>query len=766
MRTLSLVALALSTAVGVSARAQAPAYPVLQPQTTADQLAAVMRRLATAPTDTYALIQAGELSAKLDDMSAAAAFFARADKIDPRNGRVKAGMASILVRAERPGEALRYYQMAQSYGLDPGRYAADRGLAYDLVGEQERAQRDYRLALRTAPADDETVRRYALSLGISGRQATALEQLDPLIRRRDRAAWRVRAFVLAMIGDLNGANKIATAVMPAGMASGLRPFFERLPGLSASDRAFAVHFGEVRPTAERLADARMKPIFPALGPDPFAPVRVAAVQPRPAPVAKRGLDRNRRERLAGRNATGPTAAPGTLASADASRSAIAAQMPVASQPVVRPAAQPVQVATARPTLPPTWGPPVPVASLPTTPTSAAPPTAAPVASLVASPASTAAANPPVQFAASPAPLTRVASAAPTPSSQVQPFSSPVQVAAIAPNVVQAASSAGTSLPVPSASQAVALPVVGPSAPITGVAASFTPPPAVASLAPAAPVTAVRSEDSILARIVASITVPGEELGIAEPARKPVALASVDPATKRTLAVGQVNLARETSDRSAAARTIADAAKSKPVESARAGARRSRVAASENAADAEPTARSRRGKVELTTADATPTTRGRRGRAEATSSGKSRGKVATKTDEAEETPVISKRAAGKRQADRKSSAAKNGTADKSAKTTTASGKEPGESGRIWVQVAGGAKEKDLPKAWSAAQKKAAVLKGREAYSTPLRATNRVVTGPFKTEAEARAFVNQLAKEGVSAFQFKSGTGQKMTKLSGR
>ena len=88
---------------------------------------------------------------------------------------------------------------------------------------------------------------------------------------------------------------------------------------------------------------------------------------------------------------------------------------------------------------------------------------------------------------------------------------------------------------------------------------------------------------------------------------------------------------------------------------------------------------------------------------------------------------------------------------------------GEPARIWVQVAGGATEGDLGKAWKAAQGKAPALAGRAGYTTPLRASNRVVTGPFKTEAEARAVVNRLAKQGVSAFTFTSVKGQKMTRL---
>ncbi len=113
------------------------------------------------------------------------------------------------------------------------------------------------------------------------------------------------------------------------------------------------------------------------------------------------------------------------------------------------------------------------------------------------------------------------------------------------------------------------------------------------------------------------------------------------------------------------------------------------------------------------------------------------------------------------ADKKAAAEKKALADKAAAEKKASRAEPA---RIWVQVAGGANEGDLAKAWKAARTKApAAFAGRQGYATPLRATNRVLTGPFKTDAEARAYVNQLAKAGVSAFSFKSDPGQKISRL---
>jgi hypothetical protein len=91
----------------------------------------------------------------------------------------------------------------------------------------------------------------------------------------------------------------------------------------------------------------------------------------------------------------------------------------------------------------------------------------------------------------------------------------------------------------------------------------------------------------------------------------------------------------------------------------------------------------------------------------------------------------------------------------------------EPSRIWVQVAGGANEATLPKEWEKVRAKAPVaFKGKSGWTTPLRATNRVLAGPFKTNDEARAFVNALAKEGLSAFTFTSDAGQKVTKLAAK
>ncbi|MGT2515547.1 SPOR domain-containing protein [Sphingomonas panni] len=70
---------------------------------------------------------------------------------------------------------------------------------------------------------------------------------------------------------------------------------------------------------------------------------------------------------------------------------------------------------------------------------------------------------------------------------------------------------------------------------------------------------------------------------------------------------------------------------------------------------------------------------------------------------------------------------------------------------------------MPAAWGIMAGKAPALKGRQAWTTPLRATNRLLTGPFKSDAEAQDFVNTLRKSGVQAFTFTSEAGQKVARV---
>ncbi len=679
------------------------AQEVVQPlpgTTDADKLGDVMRRVAQNPRNVDALVEAAQLSIHLDDLSGAASLLARAEKVDARDPRVKAGMASILVRSERPGEALRYFAQAEAAGLPAAKFAADRGLAYDLIGDQGRAQQDYRLALANG-ANDEVIRRYALSLGISGQREQALEQLDPLLRKTDRAAWRARAFILAMGGDLPEATRIASTMMPPQLAQGLQPFFQRLPSLPAVDRAFAVHFGETRATPERLADAKLAPNLPALTPEPvaLASARTAAPVTVAAPVTtreerRRGGRSSRDNRGVAMAAATPQPTTPVTATSTPTPSVAAAPTQVAALPAP---------ATVNPTPAPTSEPrtvaatpsrqmvqPLPgfVSTLPTTP----PPSGA------NRPPVTVASNTPPRAVIQPLPAAQPTVAPSTSGStaMVQPLPATVETPTPV-RMADAASPAPEPVPVREPTPApVAVAAAEPEKTVTPAPRPARTPTRRPSLAAA---HAVR-EDSVLARIVANLSIPASELGVEGPERSAAvaANASLNSGSQRVLAEARAKAERDEAAREKAAEAI---------------------------------------------------------------------------DPAPRTPTAAERkaAAAKAAADKKALAAKKAEAAKKALADKAEAEEKKRARanpeRIWVQVAGGANEDDLPKAWAATKAKApTVFAGRQGYKTPLRATHRVLTGPFKTDEEARAFVNQLAKKGVSAFPVTSEAGQAVTRLDAK
>ncbi|KQM41519.1 tetratricopeptide repeat protein [Sphingomonas sp. Leaf10] len=624
---LSAAALLLATAAPLPVAAQSGA--IVQSVTTpnADRLSEQMRILGRSPNDVTALVEAGRLSGKLGDTDAAMQFLARAEKVAPSDPRIRAARAVALAGMERPGEALALFNSAERAGVAMAPYLPERGLAYDLLGQGALAQADYRQVLR-AGEDDEVTRRLALSLGIDGNLADATKVLNPLLLKNDRAAWRVRAFTLAMSGDAAGADKITASMLP-GFASSLSPFFRRLPQLAGADRAFAVHFGRLAPTPERMADARLAPPLPA----PVrtrAPVAVAAVTATPAPATVRQPSAAERRRQAATEQArrtaeiqaqqlaqaraDETARRESLARANAEKAALAqrerdAQQLAAQQAEQGRIAEAIRLEAER------------VAARQAEERRVA------AAALAERDRLAQAARPPVQVAAAPVPVTVV--------------DRPAE----------------------------------------------TPPAATPTVSTAAATVAARREsnDDVLARIIRNLDIPASELGVGPPPAPTPVPTSVAAFAADAAAARKAAAQREADARAAEA---AKAAESKKLADARA-------AIAKKAADA------------------------------------------------------------KKLADQKKA-----EAAEAAKLAAAKRADPE---RHWVQVAGGANVAGLPAAWAMMAAKAPALKGRQAWTTPLRATNRLLTGPFKTDDEAQSFVNTLRKSGVQAFAVTSEVGQKVVRV---
>jgi Flp pilus assembly protein TadD len=226
-------------------------------ETAAAALTRYLHALAEDPKDFQSLIGAGRAALVLGDMQSAAAFFARADEVNPRSPQPQAGMGAVQVHLGDAKAAMPYFTRAQHLGATQALLGCERGLAYDLMGQQALAQADYRAAL-SGPDADEARRRLALSLAISGDKAGAIAAIAPLSAKGDATSSRIRAFVLALTGDSNGAMVAVDAAMPGSWAS-VSPFLQRLPALPAGAKAAAVNLG-IFPDSNGTAYAYAAPV--------------------------------------------------------------------------------------------------------------------------------------------------------------------------------------------------------------------------------------------------------------------------------------------------------------------------------------------------------------------------------------------------------------------------------------------------------------------------------------------------------------------------
>ena len=244
------------------------------------QLNSALQRLARDSGDVSALLDAGEAALALRDIPAAIGFFGRAKDISPSNPRVTLGLANAYTMSRRPVEALLLFAEAERAGVAPARMAEQRGLAFDLVGDATSAQQQYRIAL--AQGENASVRRnLALNQAILGDRAGFEATLLPLLKEGDNAAFRTRAFGLAVLGDTEAAVQIAKDMMQPRMASRVEPYLRYMPQLTSAQQAAAGNLGVFPRTAAigrddpaiaaydrsavRTADASLAPQGPVMG---------------------------------------------------------------------------------------------------------------------------------------------------------------------------------------------------------------------------------------------------------------------------------------------------------------------------------------------------------------------------------------------------------------------------------------------------------------------------------------------------------------------
>ncbi len=229
-----------------------PSGAVVQPlpqKSAGMRLNDALGRLARNPKDVPALIEAGTASLELGDAQASIGFYQRALQDQPGNAGIKASLAGAYVMAEDPFTAIELFDEAEKAGAIAPDRLSDRGLAFDLVGDPQTAQFYYRQSLAGA-LSDETLRRLALSQAISRDRKGMDQTLAPLLQRQDKAAWRTRAFGLAIMGQTDEAEAIARQTMPPEMAGAITAYLRYMPQLTAAQQAAAGNMGRFPRAAE------------------------------------------------------------------------------------------------------------------------------------------------------------------------------------------------------------------------------------------------------------------------------------------------------------------------------------------------------------------------------------------------------------------------------------------------------------------------------------------------------------------------------------
>ncbi len=618
--------------------------PVVQPLPSRGsyELNAALTRLAANPRDVNALIDAGNAAMALGDSEAAMGFLGRADQLSPSNPRVKATLASAMVRNENPYDAIPLFDAAERAGATDAMLAGDRGLAYDLVGDNPSAQRFYRQALAATPAAgmggeqrDEIARRLALSLAIEGDRKGFEAALVSQLRAPDTAVWRTRAFGLAILGDDAEAVKIAYGTMTRDLADSMAPYLRYMVRLTPAQQAAAANFGHF-PRASQVGRD-----------DPRVAVFASAVTRRPR-GADAGLVPDGRP-LGGKAAKAESSKASRKRKRDASAAVAVAVAPPASAlrpspappPAARPPAPTVRIAAATPApvfRPPTIFTPAPIRMPIPSPT--------PIPSLTPQPSAKSDPQPSLTLNSSPAqspPPSRVAVVTPPPSAAAPV---PVRVPIPSPGPAPAASALLTAAPPPALSPAPAP----------------TPTPA--------PTPAARPR---LADIFSDFQPPEGEAQSA--------VAAVD--------IGKIIAAKP---KGADARTDFKADARGPLPGAPTGTRRSATV---------------------------------------------------------ETPASAKAA-------------------KAAGNEKAKPSAPTHPSRIWIQLAAGRDKAALGFDWRKQTRAAADLfKARKGWTTPWGQTNRLLVGPFESQAAAATFLKELKKKkDADAFVWTSPAGQAIDALAAK
>ena len=124
---------------------------------------------------------AGTIAYASGDYASALARFQEAVTRNPQDAEALSNLGQILVRLDRPGEAVPYFQRASSLIPDRWAYRFNLARAFGLLGRWDESVATYREAQRLFPQDYVTTFNLALTLHKKGDEAAAVEEYQKAV---------------------------------------------------------------------------------------------------------------------------------------------------------------------------------------------------------------------------------------------------------------------------------------------------------------------------------------------------------------------------------------------------------------------------------------------------------------------------------------------------------------------------------------------------------------------------------------------------------
>ena len=135
------------------------------------------RAHALSPEDPTPLIRLGETFNALGAYTEASEAWTNALTLDANNADILRGYGITLTGLNQPHLALERFNSAAALNPEPRTYNGI-GVAYDMLGQPETAQANYRAGLALDPADIGLTSNLGLSFALSGRYAEAIAMLE------------------------------------------------------------------------------------------------------------------------------------------------------------------------------------------------------------------------------------------------------------------------------------------------------------------------------------------------------------------------------------------------------------------------------------------------------------------------------------------------------------------------------------------------------------------------------------------------------------